>query len=181
MKIYQKKKKGFTLVEMTVVILVGMALGAAGLMLLNQQISTVRILNEQNFILKEAPSINRTLTSLLNRADAIRLHNNFSDAANPGGGINPVLTDGKTLVAVFRNIDNTVTFGIISEETVSGVTSLNYYFYDPTTTVPVASAPSWIISRNIGGANFSLIEGLFQATLTGPSNEEITYTISPNQ
>lgn len=180
MKTTQNKIKGFTLVEMTVVIVIGMALAGAGLMLLNQQLRTVSIFNQQNFILRQAPSINRTLTALLDRADAIRLHNNFSDAI---GDQNPVLTDGKTLVAAYRNIDNSVTFGIISEETNSGVTSLNYYFFDPSSSEPTPSvdSPSWVISRDIGSADFSLIEGLFQTTLTGPANEQITYTISPNQ
>lgn len=178
MKIQQKKRKGFTLVEMTVVIVFGMALSSTGLMMLNQQINTVRIFNQQNFILHEAPSINTTMTALLNRADAIRLHDNFADAI---ADTKPVLADGKTLVAAFRNIDNTVTFGIISLETVSGLTKLNYYFYDPTDTAPTADTPSWVISRDISDADFNLVQGLFQATFTGPNAEQITYTISPNQ
>lgn len=173
-----KIRKGFTLVEMTVVIMFGMALASAGMMLLNQQINTVRIFNEQDFILKEAPRINNTLTSLLSRADAIRLHANFSDAIQDQS---PVITDGKVLVAAFRNIDNTVTFGIISFETIAGEDRLNYYYFDPNQTPPTQGNPSWTISRVIDDADFDLVQGLFQGTLTGPNAEQITYTISPNQ
>lgn len=178
MKTHTSRKSGFTLVEMTVVIVFGMALASTGMLMLNQQINTVRIFNEQNFILREAPRINSSLTALLSRADAIRLHENFSDAVQDQ---NPVLVDGKTLVAAFRNIDGTVTFGIINFETIAGESRLNYYFFDPTQTPPSQGNPSWTISRQVDGANFILNEGLFQATLTGPNEEQITYTISPNQ
>lgn len=171
-------QKGFTLVEMTVVIMFGLALASAGMMLLNQQVNTVRIYNEQDFILKEAPRINNTLTSLLSRADAIRLHENFTDAVQDQ---NPVIADANVLVAAFREIDNSVTFGIISFETIAGEDLLNYYFFDPTQTAPVQGTPSWTISRVVDDANFNLVQGLFQGTLTGPNAEQITYTISPNQ
>lgn len=178
MKIQSYKKSGFTLVEMTVVIIFGLALSTAGMMLLNQQIATTRLFNQQNFILSEAPRINSALSALLGRADAIRLHDNFSDAVQDR---DPVLADAKTLVAAFRNIDNSTSFGIINFETVSGEERLNYYYFDPAQTPPVQGSPSWTISRKISDADFNLVQGLFQATLSGPNTEQITYTISPNQ
>lgn len=178
MKATPSRKSGFTLVEMTVVIVFGLALASAGMLLLSQQIRIVRIFNEQDFILKEAPRINSSLTALLGRADAIRLHDSFSEAIQDD---NPLLTNATTLVAAFRDIDGSTTFGIIAFETVSGEGRLNYYFYDPDEIAPTAGNPSWTISRNVDGADFNLVEGLFQATLTGPNTEQITYTISPNQ
>ena len=133
MKTTQKVKSGFTLVEMTVAIIFGLALASTGMLLLRQQINTVQIFNDQDFILKEAPRINNTMSALLGRADAIRLHENFADAIQDQ---DPVIADGTTLVAAFRNIDGTVTFGIISFETVAGDNRLSYYYYD--TTQPVS-------------------------------------------
>ena len=178
MKLPQSRKSGFTLVEMTVVIVFGMALSAAGLLLLNQQVHTARVFNQQDFILTEAPQINNSLVSLLEKADAIQLYPDFNSAI---AGTNPVLTDAKTLVAAFRNFDNTTTFGIISLETVAGVPRLDYYFYDRNQAAPTQGDPSWTLSRKIVDADFSLNNGLFQATLTGPQTEQITYTISPLQ
>jgi hypothetical protein len=178
MKVPPLVKSGFTLVEMTVVIVFGLALSSAGMLLLNQQISTIRIFNEQDFILKEAPRINSSLTALLGRADAIRLHGSFSDAIQDQ---DPVLQDATTLVAAFRDVDGSISFGIICFETVGGEERLNYYYFDPTQTPPSQGTPSWTISRNIDGADFDLVDGLFRATLTGPSAEQITYTVSPNQ
>ena len=172
------KKAGFTLIEMTVVIVFGLALSSTGLALLSQQINTVRTYNKQAFILNEAPQINSSLIGLLDRADAIRLHADFDDAL---GDQNPILTGAKTLVAAYRDVDNTTTFGIISLETVSGVTRLDYYYFDPSATAPTQGNPSWTISRAVTDVDFSLVQGLFVNTLTGPDSEKITYTISPNQ
>lgn len=178
MNLPKSKKSGFTLVEMTVVILFGLALASTGMVLLNQQIHTARIFSQQDFVLNEAPQINTSLTALLGKADAIRLHPNFDDAIE---NANPLITGGKTLVAAFRNFDNTTTFGIISLETSSGRPQLNYYFYDPNQTAPTQANPSWVVSRKVTDADFSLIDGLFQTTLTGPNTEQITYTVSPLQ
>lgn len=171
-------KRGFTLLEMTIVIVFGLAISSAGMMLLTQQVGIVRTFNQQNFILKDAPGINHSLTSILSRADAIRLHRNFSQAINDN---NPRTQNCRVLVAAFRNVDNTTSFGIISLETLGGEKFLNYYYYDPTQPPPARNRPSWTISRNVEGADFDLVDGLFRMTLTGPEAETITYTISPNQ
>ena len=165
---------------MTVVIVFGMAISSAGMLLLNQQIATVRRLNAQNFVLEEAPQINSSLTAILSRADAIKLFTTFTDAIDDQ---NPVTANGTVLVAAFQNIDGTTTFGIISYETLAGVEQLNYYFYDPSGTAPTEGDPAWTISRDLSGAAFSLepTYGFFQATLTGPIGEQLTYTISPNR
>lgn len=171
-------RKGFTLLEMTIVIVFGLAISSAGMMLLNQQVGIVRTINQQNFILKDAPGINHSLTSILSRADAIRLHRNFNQAIND---TNPRTENCRVLVAAFRNVDNSTSFGIISLELIAGERVLNYYYYDPTQAAPSRNRPSWTISRNVETADFDLVNGLFRMTLTGPAAESITYTISPNQ
>jgi prepilin-type N-terminal cleavage/methylation domain-containing protein len=171
-------RSGFTLIEMTVVIVVGMGIASAGMLLLSQQIRVIEILNRQNFILEDAPQINHSITSILSRADAIRLHSSFDDALADS---NAVIADGTVLVAAFRNIDETTTFGIISFEENDDDDRLNYYFYDPTEPQPTVGNPSWTIARTVAGVNFSTVDGLVQLQLTGPNAEEITYTISPNQ
>ena len=179
MKLPNKLKSGFTLVEMTVVIVFGMALATTGLALLNQQINTVRIFNKQDFILSEAPQINNSLVSLLSQAQAIRLHNTFADAINDQ---NPVLTGGKVLVAAYPDISGSPTFGIINLEDVAGQNHLTYYILDRSqATLPTLGNPSWTISRKLEDVDFNLVQGLFETTLTGPKSERITYTISPNQ
>ena len=180
MKISKKSslKHGYTLLELSITMFFGAALSSAGLMLAGNQADVASRLREQRFILQEAPSINGSLTNILSRASAIRLHNNFNDAIN---NTNAVLQDGNTLVAAFRNIDNTVAFGIINFETIGTRTSLNYYYHDPAAgAAPTEGNPSWTISRNVNAVDFDLTNGLFQMGLTGPNAELINYTIAPN-
>ncbi len=60
-----KSKKGMTLIEVTAMMTFGMALAASGLVLVNQQTTFQRKLLEQTFLLRDAPQINRSLTSIL--------------------------------------------------------------------------------------------------------------------
>jgi len=178
MKTSPTRKQGFTLVEMTVAIIFGLVIASTGTLLLNQQVGIIRRVNQQSFILRDAPEINQILTSILAKSDAIRLHNNFADAL---GDSNPVTANGQALVAAFRQPDGTTTFGIIDFGTTNaGVQGLHYYRLGPGAT-PTAGSPDWTISRNVNAVDFNLVNGLFQLTLTGPAAETITYTISPNQ
>lgn len=172
------RRRGFTLLELTVTIAFGLAIASAGMMMLTQQITVIRILNEQTFLLEDAPRINQSLSSLLGRADAVRVHTSFADAL---ADRNAVTQDGTVLVAAFRDIDETTVFGIITFESDEELGRLSYYIFDPAGATPVLGTPSWSISRRVSDANFSLVDGLFQIALAGPDNEQLTYTISPNQ
>ena len=179
MKTSLTRKKGFTLIEMTVVILFGLAISSVGMLMLNQQVRTSQRLRDQDFILIEAPKINSVMSSLLGQADAIRLHTQFSDALTDS---NPVLANATVLVAAFNDVNGNIQFGIISFEDNGGPKRLNYYLLDRGATVlPTEGSPSWTISRNVENASFDLVNGLFEITLTGPQAETLTYTISPNQ
>lgn len=174
----QSKRQGFSLIEMSVVIVVGLMIAGAGLTLMNQQTKFLNVLAEQDFILTEAPQINRAITSIIGRCDAIRLHETFDDAINDQ---NAVTTGANVLVAAFTNPDGSQFFGLIVLETINGNLMLNYYQYDPGSALPVEGTPSWTISREIDAASFALVDGLFQVNLTGPNAENLTYTISPSQ
>lgn len=172
---------GFTLVELTIVIAFGLAIASAGMMMLTQQISVIRILNQQTFLLEDAPRINQSLTSLLGRADAIRIHDSFEEALGDTGA---VTSGGNVLVIAYRNIDDTTSFGIITFEAAEDDEEnglLSYYIFDPGSATPVLGSPSWTISRRVADADFALVNGLFQLGLTGPNGAQLTYTISPNQ
>ncbi|MDP0490910.1 MAG: hypothetical protein Q7Q71_07675 [Verrucomicrobiota bacterium JB023] len=169
--------RGFTLMELSVTIMFGLIVASVGLTLINQQARLMSILNEQNFILHEAPMINRTLTSILSKADAIRIHKNFNSARN---GNNYVNTNGRTIIVAYRNPDDTTTYGIIDYKANEDI--LNYYYYDPDDGgIPNKNSYDWTIGKDLTNVRFSLVDGLFQAMLQGPNGETITYTISPDQ
>jgi len=144
--------------------------------LLQQQVTFQRILRAQSFLVEEAPQVNNTITQILARADAFRIHNNLSDAVSDA---NAVTTGGKVLVVGFINPDGTRQFGIISFETGGGDATLGYYNLDPTIPFTNAGNPDWLISRRVQDADFFVDNGVFRVRLTGPAGETITYAGTP--
>ena len=63
-----RQRSGFTLVEMTVTILVGLMVATITLTLFNSQLASYKILQTQNFLISEAPQINNTLNRIIPRA-----------------------------------------------------------------------------------------------------------------
>ena len=169
-------RKGFTLPELATAMALSLAIAAVMMTLLQQQVSFQRILRAQSFLVEEAPQINNTITQILARADAFRIHENLSDAVSDA---NAVTEDGKVLVVGYLNPDGTRHFGIISFETDGGDSHLGYYTLDPTIPFTNAGNPDWLISRRVEDAEFFVDNGVFRLRLTGPAGEMITYAGTP--
>ena len=67
-------RRGFTLLELTVTIMVGMTVGATLLAMFNQQVAFLRIFRAQSFLNEEAPLISNHVSKLLLNAERFRLH-----------------------------------------------------------------------------------------------------------
>lgn len=173
---HRPSRRGFTLPELATAIGISLAIAAMMMTLLQQQVAFHRIVRAQNFLVEEAPIINNSVTSILNRADAFRIHSNLSDAV---ADVNAVTSDGNVLVVGFLNPDGSREFGILSFEDNSGDPFLGYYSVDPTTPFTNAGNPDWIVSNQITDADFFVDNGVFRVQLTGPSGESITYTGTP--
>lgn len=169
-------RRGFTLVELSTAIGLSLAIAVIMMTLMQQQVSFHRIIKAQSFLVDEAPQVNNTITQILSRADAYRIHNNLSDAV---ADINAVTSNGKVLVLGYLNPDGTRDFGIISFETSSGDSQLAYYAVDPTVPFTNAGNPDWLISRRVQDADFFVEGGVFRMQLTGPAGELITYSGTP--
>ena len=169
-------RRGFTLVELTLALMMSMVLGSMTMMLMQQQVTHQRILRAQNFLVEDAPLINNALTTILARADAFRIHTDLDDAI---ASTNAVTTGGQVLVVGFQNPDGSRSFGIISFENDSGDPFLGYYTVDDFTPFPGAGNPDWIISRTLANASFFVDNGVFRVQLTGPAGETITYSGTP--
>jgi hypothetical protein len=172
----QTPRRGFTLVELSTAIGIALTIAAIMMTLLQQQVSFHKIMRAQNFLVEEAPQINNSVTSILNRADAFRIHSNLSEAV---ADVNAVTSDGNALVVGFLNPDGSREFGILSFEDNSGDPFLGYYAVDPTVPFTSAGSPNWIVSRQVSDADFFLENGVFRLRLTGPAGETITYTATP--
>lgn len=166
----KSRKHGFTLLELTVAMLVGITISAMLMALLNQQIAFLRIFRAQSFLNEEAPIVSHHVSKLLLNAERFRLHASLDDALD---GVNPRLTDSPVVVLNFRQPDGTVRAGILSFEDRGDGDALYYYV------VPVSGVlgePEWAITNKPTNVSFFVESGIIRTRLTGPAGEVITFS-----
>ena len=164
-------RTGFTLVEMTIVILVGSIIAMMSLALFNHQLTTYRIINTQNFLIHEAPQIDNSLNRITSRANFFRLYPTLNDAE---AGTNATITDAKVIALQFSGIGTTAdSFGVIAFD--DATNRLNYSHLASMAEL-AAATPAWSISRQVSDANFFVQDGVLRFQLTGPNGAEIIYS-----
>lgn len=167
---FGKPRRGFTLVELTVAMLMGMAISGMVMLLFNQQIAFLRIYRTQSFLTEEAPLISLNVSKLVGKADRFRLHDSVADALV---GRNPRLTSSPVVVLNFRQPDGTVRASILSFEN-RGTGPALYYYVVPTS--GVLGEPQWFVTKKPTNVQFGMQEGVLRMMLTGPAGEQITYS-----
>lgn len=171
------QKRGYTLVELTVMILVGLIIATMTLTLLNNQIASFGIIKTQNFLVADAPQINNTLNRIVSRANSFRLYPTFTDVTN---ATNPTINNAQTLVLLFQSsgqagaLNAAPTFGVIGFN--AATNSLDYYSTNDLTTLNQNTSPSWNISKQVNNVNYNVINGVLRLTITGPNGGTITYS-----
>lgn len=142
--------KALTLVELTVVLIVGLMVVTVSLVLFTNQLAAFTAMNTQNFMLREAPQINGILNSLVSRSnslqvadDEVKLTLTFVDPA-----------DNSTTTADITFANDTLTY--------------------------TSGANTWNISTSVANVAFAVDStGVLRTTLTGPNAGEITYSTTP--
>ena len=165
-----KKRRAFTLIELSVAIMMGMATGAVLLSLFNQQLAFLKIYKAQNFLVEEAPVISVYVSRLVGKADRFRLHDNVADAL---AGVRTRTTASPVAVLNFRQPDGTVRATILSFEN-RGTGFALYYYVVPVS--GVLGAPQWAVTKKPTSVLFSMEEGVLRMAITGPAGEKITYS-----
>ena len=163
------KPNGFTLIELTLVILLGMAIVAMSLALVNQQLAFLKIYNAQEFLAEEAPLVSMYVSKLVGKAERYRLHATVADAL---AGTNPQTIASPVLVLNFREPDGVIRAAILSFENHGSGMALYYYV------VPlsgVLGSPQWYITKRPSNVSFSVNQGILLMTINGPNGELITY------
>ncbi len=163
-------KRGFTLLELTMAMLIGMVIGSVLLAMLNQQIAFLTIFRAQSFLNEEAPIVSNHVSKLLLNAERFRLHASLEEALS---GEEPRLTDSPVVVLNFRQPDGTLRAGILSFEDRGQGEALYYYV------VPLTGAlgePEWAITNRPTNVAFFVESGIIRTRLTGPAGEEITFS-----
>ncbi|MBC8127606.1 MAG: type II secretion system protein [Gloeobacteraceae cyanobacterium ES-bin-144] len=164
------RRSGFTLIELTVAIMVGMICSGLILLLFNTQLAFLKIYKKQNFLTEEAPIISVYVSRLVGKADRFRLHDTVADAL---AGVNPRTTASPVVVLNFRQPDGTMRASILSFEN-RGTGMALYYYVVPVS--GVLGTPQWSVSKQPTNVSFSMDQGILRMALTGPSNERITYS-----
>ncbi len=163
-------RRGFTLIELTVAIMMGMLTGSMVLALFNQQLAFLQIYRTQNFLTEEAPVISMYVSRLVGKADRFRLHDTVDDALE---GRNPRLVSSPVVVMNFRQPDGTMRASILSFEN-RGAGPALYYFVVPNN--GVLGDPQWYVTNKPTNVAFAVEQGVLRMTLTGPAGEQITYS-----
>lgn len=163
-------RRAFTLIELSVAMMLGMAIGGMVIALFNQQLAFLRLYQTQNFLTDEAPIISMHVSKLVGQADRFRLHSSVQDALS---GTDPRLTDAPVVALNYRQPDGSLRAGILAFEDLGTGPAL-YYYVVPVT--GVLGTPEWHVSDDAADVFFTMQEGILRMTLTGPAGERITYS-----
>ena len=163
-------RRGFTLIELTIAMVMGIATAGMITALFNQQLAFLRLYQAQSFLTDEAPVISLYVSKLVGKADRFRLHDSVQDAL---AGVNPRLTSSPVVVLNFRQPDGTVRASILSFEN-RGAGPALYYYIVPSN--GVLGDPQWHGSNKPTDVQFGMQEGVLRMMLTGPAGEQITYS-----
>jgi type II secretory pathway pseudopilin PulG len=163
-----KRRRGYTLVELTLAI--GLSLGVSGAIVgvLTQHSNFMRILSEFDFLRDDAPQINSVMSRLSGQAVSYRLYASKSDAFD---NINAVNTGGTALRLIFRNPNGVIDQTVVAFEAINDG-ELNLYQFNG----GWPADKTWTITSKATGVTFADTSGILEMTLTGPRSEQITYS-----
>jgi hypothetical protein len=162
--------RGFTLIELSIAIMLGMATAGMVLTLFNQQLAFLRLFRDQRFLTEDAPIISNYVSRLIGKADRFRLHDSREDAL---AGTNPRLRPSPVVVLNFRQPDGSMRAAILEFRDRGAGPALYYYV------VPANGAlgePQWAVTKTPRNVSFQMNQGVLQMVLIGPNSEQITYS-----
>jgi hypothetical protein len=166
----RKGARGYTLIELTLAMGIGMMVAAMSLLLFNQQMAFLRIFRAQDFLTREAPLINNYVVRVIGSAEGYRL---YTDMEALKSGQDPVLSDAKVLVLRFREADGTVRASVLSFED-PGTGKGLYYRVMPLN--GVLGEPDWALSKQPEEVVFGVEQGVLRMRLEGPNGESLIYS-----
>jgi prepilin-type N-terminal cleavage/methylation domain-containing protein len=180
MKMTQKRLcRGFTLIELSIAIMLGLAISAMTLGLFNQQLAFLKIYQSQSFLTEEAPIVGMYVSKLVGKADRFRLHATLEDAI---AGTNPKSEESNFVVLNFRQPNGTIRAAMLAFQNLGSGIAL-YYYVIPLNFAGELLAPQWAVMRPARGpnarvrrGNFTVKSGILQMNLIGENNERITYS-----
>ena len=170
--------RGYTLVELSVVMVLVVLIATTLVSMLSQQTQFIRWWKTQDFIAEDAPMTNAMVARLFSNADAFRIHTDQAAAiANTGA------TTGAAMTLGFTQPDGSRVRGLLWFQ--SG--ELMYGNFNAAGTAIVGS---WRVAKDV---NTDTVAGVIQSsfavdavtgtmllTLTGPYGGRATYGVTPS-
>jgi hypothetical protein len=166
----RRLRRGFTLLELSIGLLVGMMVGAISLTLLNQQTSFLRIFRAQDFLTSEAPLINNYLARVIANADGYRLHGSFENAV---ARTSPVLAGARAITLRFKQPTGGFREVILAQHNPGAGNGLYFYLVATDGTV---GQPQFPVTKRVADTVFSVEEGILRVRIAGPNGEQIVYS-----
>jgi len=164
------RRRGFTLLELTLAVGIGMMIAAMGLLLFQQQMAFIRIFRAQDFLTREAPLINNYLVRVIAAAEGFQL---YEDVEALTGNESPVLGGAEVLVLRFRQPDGTTRATAITFEDPGGGKGVYYRLIDENGIVQDAD---WAISKEPQAVTFAIEAGILRIRMAGPNGEQLVYS-----
>lgn len=164
------RRRGYTLLELSLAMVTGMMVAVLMLAMVNQQIAFLKIYNAQNFLTTEAPLISNYLVRVIGSADGYRLYESVDDLRD---GSPPVMTGAPVIMLRFKEPDGTFRASVLSFEDPGTGQGLYYRMVNSSGTL---GTPDWALSKRPEDVDFSIVNGILQVRIEGPNGEEIFYS-----
>lgn len=169
---FTRKRRGFTLIELALAIVIGLTAASMSILMMNQQLAFIRIFNAQDFLTREAPMIHAQISKVIGSAEGYRLYTDIAALRNGG---QPVLADADVLVLRYRLPNGTLKASVLSfEDPGSGLGQGLYYRLVPTS--GTIGDPDWAVTKEPADVTFSVEQGILRMRLAGPNGEELVYS-----
>jgi hypothetical protein len=168
--IRKPRGRGYTLVELTLAMCVGIVISALVMSLVNQQLAFLKIFRAQSFLVTEAPMLNNYVVKLVGNADSYRLYASIDDLV---AGRSQVMTNAPVIMLRFKEPNGTFRSSVLSfEDPGTG----NGLYYRMVNSSGVLASPSWVLSKKPTNVRFAIENGILRMVVSGSNGEEVTYS-----
>lgn len=171
-------RRGFSLIELTIAIAMGVAISGMIMVMFRQQLAFIDVYRTQNFLSEEAPVISMHVSKLIGKADSFRLHDSLADVT--AGKRSALGANSRVVVLNYRQPDGTTRTSVLSFENLgksdSRYDDCNALYYYVVPTNGLLGDPQWYITKKPQDVVFTMEQGVLRMKLTGPAGEEVTYS-----
>lgn len=164
----KRQKKGYTLIELSVVIVLVVLIASTLTSMLSQQLQFFKWWNTQKFIAEDAPLANNMVVRLFSNADVFRVHSTKAGAVAGTGG---TTAGGSAVCLSYAQPGGGREYGVLYHDS----TNQTIEYAKLTGGNAITAGDEWTLVSGIPSTSFDVVDGILAMTLTGPYGGEVTY------